>query len=220
MISVGYAGCEAFDIILYIGRTLTKLNYRVLIVDLSGSGAYQKAVQHGMGLDSSQDIVNYRDINYTRKILSSEELKAFHDGVVFVVYGMNYFNDLPFECKQLNVVVNTFPHMLDDVSGIMKEALYHKDKYNLLIRDIVTIDDVDIVEKTFAISSKLNRVNYLYLDISDYESAVECQLSQIVKFTKISIRMKKYIIEQIHELLPQLKTAKISNAMNAAKRGV
>lgn len=219
MICIGYTGCEAFDVILYTGRILAKLNYRVLIVDLSESGALKKAINHGMGLDSSKEIVNYRDINYLRRIPTSKELDDFLEGVVFVDYGMHYVDGFPMALQQLNLVVNTLPHVIEGVNELLKEVIHCKDKYNLLIRDAITIDDVDLVVDTIDLPAKINRISYLYHDISDYECAVECQISQIVRFKKISTRMKKCIVQQIQDILPQLKTYKISKAMIAAKWG-
>ena len=80
MICMGYAGLEAYDLILYIGRVYTKLGQRVLIVDLSSSEALKNSIKHGMGLDSFIDIINYRDINYVRRIPTEEELVDFQNG--------------------------------------------------------------------------------------------------------------------------------------------
>lgn len=220
MVCIGFMGYEAFDLILYTGRTLSKLNYRVLIIDLSGTGALNKAIPHGLDLDSSQDIVNFRDINYTRTIPTSEEMKAFREGVVLIVYGMKHVKELPLDCKQMNVVVNTFPNIIEKVNELLKESMHYKDRRNLVIRDVITVDDVDTVEKSLPTLGKFNRVDYLYLDFSDYESAVECQLTQVVRFTKISAKMKKYIVAQIQGIFPQLNANKINHAIKAARRGM
>ena len=219
MICVGYVGCEAFDIVLYIGRTLTKLNYRVLVVDLSNTGALNRTIKHGMGLDSKKDIVNYRDINYTRKIPSNEELVAFKDGVVFVVFASNYEVGFPVPIVKMNIVVNTYPNIIEDIDLLTKKISKNENSHRLLVRDIITLDDVERVKNEMELTVKLEKVSYLYLDIVDYENAVNCQLSQVVKFVRISKRMKKYITEQIRSLFPKIKLIKIKKAIRMAKRG-
>lgn len=219
MICIGYAGCEAFDLILYTGRILSKLNYKVLIIDLSNSGALQTSINHGMELDSSKDIVSYRDISYLRRVPTGMEMEEFQAGVIFVDFGMNYVTDFPIELHQMNLVVNTFPHMIEAVKELLKEVISYTGKCSLLIRDARTIDDIDFVVDTMKLPDKFYRISYLYHDISDYESAVDCQISKVIRFTKISSRMKKCIIQQIKDMFPQLKSDRISKAMIAAKWG-
>ena len=84
MVCVGFVGVEAFDIILYIGKTITVLDYRVLIVDLSKTGAMTRAIYHGMDMDSADDIIHYRNINYIRRVPKDNELNDYRDGVVLL----------------------------------------------------------------------------------------------------------------------------------------
>lgn len=219
MICIGYIGCEAFDVILYSGRILSKLNYKVLIVDLSKSGALRTSINHGMGLDSSKQIVTYRDINYLRRVPTADELEEFQEGVLFVDYGMNYNNDFLIELHQMNLVVNTLPHMIEAVNELLNRVIRYNSKCNLLIRDARSIDDVDFVVDTLKLPSDFYQISYLYHDFSDYESAVNCQISKVIRFTKISPRMKKCILQQIKDIFPQLKADKISKAMLAARWG-
>lgn len=220
MVCIGYAGCEAFDVILYTARTITKLNYRVLIVDLSETGAINKSIKHGMGLDSKKVIVNYRDINYTRKIPTEDEFEMFREGVVFVVYGSNYVIDFPIPCKTVNIVVNTLPHIIEGVNLLLHNILKNEDSFRLLIRDVITPDDVDRVKECMDLPIKLENINYLYLDLRDYEGAMYCQLRQQIRFRKVSIGMVKYITDQIISILPKTKPARIKRAIVMARRGV
>lgn len=220
MVSIGYACCEAFDVILYIARTITKLNNRVLIVDLSETGALTKAIKHGMDLDSREGIVNYRDINYIRREPSAQELEMFDNGVVFVVYGRNYKQDFRLNLKYLNIVVNTFPNILEEMTPIIHNAAKYEDSLGLLIRDIVTLDDVDRVKDSLALPPKVADIDYLYFDLADYENAVECQISQVARFTRVSARMEKYIVNQVLRIIPKIKEAKVKKAVKAARKGV
>jgi hypothetical protein len=127
MLCIGFAGCEAFDVILYMGRTLTKLNYRVLIIDLSDTGALNKAIYHGMNLDSYKDIVNYRDINYIRRMPKEEELMAFKEGIMLIVYGLN-ITEHTISCNVMNIVVNTFPYALEKINSLVLKSELHVDQ--------------------------------------------------------------------------------------------
>lgn len=220
MMCIGYTGCEAFDIILYIGRSLTKLNYRVLFVDLSGNGALTNSIKHGMGLDSTKVVINYRDINYIRKIPGKDELELFQSGVVLIYYGMKYEDKFPVSCQKMNVVINTLPNVIDEVNSLMQNPFCHAEGFNLLIRDIITIDDVEVVKNKMTLPAKADKTFHLYYEVRDYECAVNCQRTQVVRFTKITKSMERSIVEQIQDILPQMKRRRIRKAISAAKRGV
>jgi hypothetical protein len=220
MICIGYAGCEAFDVILYTARTIAKLKYRVLIVDLSDSGALKQAIKHGMGLDSQKNIICYRDINYTRKIPSEYEFEMFLEGVILVVYGRNYTQDFPFPCHVINIVVNTFPHKIEGVNRLVEKMIKHEERFRLLIRNIITPDDVDRVTDSMMLPSKLEKISYLYFDLRDYEGAIHCQLKKVIRFRKVSAGMVRYIAGEIHAIFPMIKPAKIKRAIAMAGRGV
>ncbi len=220
MVCVGYVGCEIYDLVLYMSRILTKLNFKVLIVDLSDSSALLNSIKHGMELDSGKEIINYRSINYIRKIPSKDDMDIFDHGVVFVVHGNKLMNTSQFEYKSLNVVVDIFPHRIEAVSKSLLASKWALNEINVLIRDIITEEDVQRGMEQIKCPMKPGRISYLYHDINDYECAIECQTSQIVRFTKISKGAKRYMIEQIHEMLPQLSVKRIKRAMVLAKRGV
>lgn len=219
MVCISYVGEEAYDVILYMGRTLTKLNYRVLIIDLSGTKALCKAVKHGMELDSNQDIVNYRDINYTQRFPSMEELASYISGVIFVSYGNNYRSDVILPYDEINIVINPFPHTIEKINLLMDSVMCVGVNINLFIRNIVSIDDIDRVKGAVSFPFQYHKGDYLYLEASDYECAMNCQITQIVKFTNISSHMKKHIIRHIHRLFPDLRESRIKKALNTAGRG-
>ncbi len=220
MVCIGYVGCEAFDVILYTARTITKLNYRVLIVDLSETGALNQSIKHGMGLDSRRDIVNYREINYTRKIPSEYELEVYRDGVILVVYGSNYETSFPIPCNAVNIIVNTFPHIIERVNDLLHNMIKNEDRFRLLIRNVLSPDDVDRVTDSMKLPAKTEKISYLYFDLRDYEGAIHCQLKQRIRFRKVSARMIKYIAGEVHTILPMIKPARIKRALVMAGRGV
>lgn len=219
MVSISYIGEEAFDIVLYMARTMTKLNYRVLIIDLSDSTALYKSIYHGMDLDSRETIVNYRDINYTRKAPSNEELEPFSTGVVFVVYG--YSNNMNFQLPFLetNVVINTFPHVIERVNSMMMDMEGTGFNHRLLIRDILSIDDLERVKSELSFTYEDDKNDYLYLDLDDRESAVNCQVKQIVNFANVSGRMESYITGHLHVIFPQINMSYIKKAFKEARKG-
>ncbi len=218
MICLGYCGYETFDIILYVGRTLTKLNYRILIVDLSGTGALFHSIYHGMDLDSTEGIVNYRNINYIRRMPSGEELQSFQDGIVLVSYGFNEVIQGQLELKSLTIAVNIFPHIIEKVNLLLQKIEMNNSK--LLIRDMVSVDDIDNVKERLHVPYKAEKISYLYLESIDYENAVNCQKQQIIRFRKLSSGMEKYVIDQIRDIFPQLRITKIKRAISAAKKGM
>lgn len=217
---ISYIGEEAYDIILYTARTITKLNYRVLIVDLSESNAFKNAIYHGMELDSTKDIVNYRDINYVRRVPTNEELEIFKEGVIFIAYGYNYLCDT-FHSSEINIVFNTCPHIIEKINSFVgkqpkgtKECIV-----NILIRDAVSIDDVDRTKKAVIFPFSDTKDNYIYHDMNDYETALNCQLKQVVNFNGLSAGMEKHITGHIHRLFPEINGYHIKKAFNIARKG-
>lgn len=220
MVCVGYMGIEAFDIILYIGQTLSKLKYPVLIIDLSDSGALKKSIYHGMDMDSTNDIVHYRNLNYISRIPGKEELLEFKEGMIIIVYGFNY-RDIPvIPLDYLNIVVDSFPNNIDRVNSILKDIPTDKLKIKLLVRDLISIDDLERIKESIMLPSKPFSIDYLYLDMVDYENAIKCQISQVVRFRKISNRMKKIIVNGIQDILPNIKLSQIRRAAFIAGKGV
>lgn len=220
MVCAGYLGCEAYDLILYICRTLTKLKLRVLIIDLSPSAALQKSVKHGMGLDSTREIINYRDINYTRRMPGKEELEAYTEGAVFLYYGSSYMDQKQPECDFMNIITGIFPHQIEEVNQMLRKLPARAVKLKVLIRDMITFEDTGRVIESLELPVSPERISSIYLDMNDYESAVDCQISQLVRFTRISKQTKKYITEQIHDMFPYLTGKRIMKAMALARRGV
>ncbi len=217
MICIGFAGCEAFDIILYMSRTLIKLNYRILVIDISETGALTKAIYHGMDLDSRQEIVNYRNINYLRRMPSEEELSSFVEGVIMIDFGIQSFPDLSLPCNFLYTTTNTFPYIIDNINTLMLNSEWKTEKQRLIIRDMITPDDIDRVASK--IRFHYDAIESLYLDIDDYYCAVNCQEIQLIRFMKLSSGMKTFIISQLHDIFPQIKIKRIKNAFALAGKG-
>lgn len=219
MVCIGYIGVEAFDIILYIGQTLSKLKYPVLIVDLSDSGALKKSIYHGMDIDSTNDIVHYRNLNYISRIPHKDELEEFNDGMVIVVFGFNYINIPDISLDFLYIVVNSLPSNIDRVNTLLNVIPTDNLKINLLARDIISIDDLERIKNSINFPDKPSRIDYLYLDIADYENAIRCQIFQVVRFKRISSRMKKIIVSGIQDIIPNIKQSKIRRAAFFAGKG-
>lgn len=219
MICVGYVGVEVFDIVLYIGQTLSKLRYPVLIVDLSDSGALKNTLYHGMDLDSGKEIIHYRNLNYIRRIPNKNELNEFIDGVVIVVFGLHYTDIQPIPFDYMSIAVNSFPHIIDKVNTLLKDKLPNSIKLRLLVRDLISLDDLERIKSSIKIPNNPTRINYLYFDITDYENAIQCQKSQNVKFRRISSEMKKIIVSEIKDIIPNIKESKIRRAAFLAGRG-
>ena len=219
MITVGYIGSEAYDLILYLGRILTKLNYRILIVDLSDTEALTYVIKHGMGLDSRKVMIHYRDIDYVRRIPLQEELEEYRDGVVLISYGFHCSEQQLQNCDIINVIFDTSLHIQNRVFQLIKDIPICHDKVQFLIRDIISSDDLEYVMNSFGFLLNKQRLNYLYLDHRDYENAVACQTSKMIQLSKISFGMKKYLLHQIQFIIPDLKPVYMKKAIAAARKG-
>ncbi|CRZ33727.1 hypothetical protein DFR55_12215 [Herbinix hemicellulosilytica] len=204
MVCVGFLGTEAFDIILYIGHTLAKLKYPVLIVDLSDSGALKNVIYHGMDLDSMNEIVHYRNLNYIRKVPGCYELNEYKDGAVLISFGYSYRDIRPLKLDYMNIVVNPFTHVMNKVAGIMNDTLPNDIKLKLIVRDILSPDDLETVKNSINMESDPDSISYLYLDFKDYENALRCQQLQTVNIRKVSKRMKKLVTGEVKYIVSKL----------------
>lgn len=219
MIGVGYIGIEAFDIIIYIGKTLTKLNYPVLIIDLSDTEALARSIYHGMDLESEDNIIHYRNLNYIRRIPTKEELDEFSNGVLLVSYGFNYIESPQLNLDFLYIVVDPFPNSSCKVRKALSKVWADNIKVNILVRNIITLDDFDRVKSGILLRQSNASIRYLYYDIKDYENSLNCQLSQAVRFKKVSLRMKGFIISNLTDILPSVKLSIIRKAVCIARKG-
>lgn len=219
MVCIGYVGIEAFDIILYIGQTLAKLHFPVLIIDLSDTGALKKTIHHGMDIDSRKTIVHYRGLSYVRCMPHEKELDDYSKGVVFVNYGMKYLDAIPVNLDIMNIVVDSYPSNLDRVNAFLNKIELNNSQIRLIIRDIITLDDVERIKRSVSATITWSSRDYLYLEIRDHENAIKCQINQSVNFKKISPRMKKLIITEIENILPNIKPARIKRAAYLARKG-
>jgi len=212
MVCVGFLGTEAFDIILYIGHSLSKLKYPVLIVDLSDTGALKNAIYHGMDIDSMKDIVHYRNLNYIRRVPGWYDLKEYEDGAVFISFGYNYRNIRPLKLDYMNIIVNPFTHVLDKIAGMMKETIFNDINIKMIVRDIISPDDLETVKSSMIRVSRPESISYLYLDFNDYENALRCQKLQTVNLRKVSKRMKQLVTDEVKYITSKLSTKEVHMA--------
>jgi hypothetical protein len=219
MICLGYIGVEAFDIILYIGKTLSMLDYPVLIIDLTDTEALTKSIYHGMELDSTENITHYRGISYIRKIPPRKDLSDFDNGVVFVVYGLDITWKHTIQLDYLNIVIDSFPNNIDRVKRAISDVPTDNIRLRLLVKDIVTIDDFDRVKASFVSEIMPISSKYIYYDINDYENAIRCQVFQSIRFKGISKKMNKFIRSEIADILPGTKPSQINRAVCLARKG-
>ncbi len=215
---IGYVGEEAFDVILYTSRILVKLNYEVLITDFTDSNALRRAICHGMDLDSTEQIVNYRGINYTRRMPSEDEISHFNKGVVFAVYGYHNPMEHLLPCNEWIAVLNTFPHVIDKINTLLKNT---KDCLitRILIRDVIDMSDMERVKEGISLPIAKDNMDHLYLDYGDYTSALQCQITQMIRLTDISSGLMKYLIKGIQSIIPGMKQRQIKRAMKAVRKG-
>ena len=220
MICIGFVGIEAFDIILYMSKTLALLNYQVLIIDLSCSEALTKSILHGMDLDSTRDIIHYRGINYIRRIPCKKELNDFKNGVIFVAYGSNYEKIDSLNPDYINFITDPFPNNIDRIKRCLCDEKADGLKLKILVRNIISIEDfertIDRLDIPFESISK----EYVYYYINDYENALRCQISQDIRFKRISSGLKRIIINDICNILSDIKPYKIQKAFLNASKGV
>lgn len=212
---LGWIG-KPYDLMLYIARTLTKLNQRVLIIDLSNDDELKTYIKHGMDLDSNKCIVNYRDLNYTKKIPEEKEIEEFKNGTIFVI--SENAIESPLKADKNYVSLNIMPSNIVKANNIIKNL--NNENISIIIRDIISIEDFERVKEH--IEKKLDEkyYNYFYYSLEDFENYVNCQINQIIRFDNVSSQIQNFIKDEIKNLYPNINNSLIKKAIKIASKGV
>ena len=213
-----YIGTDNYDHIIYLSRILHKLGKNVLIFDYLDTKSLQATIPVIDGIDILTQVATYRRVDYTA-MQPSKELFDKYDVVLASCSQIKNENDLDL-FDQVIFVTDLYLHSLNNLNSMEKMFKNREIEKYLLVKDIV-----DMKITPYAVSKQINidipeeNMFQLYFEYNDYVSKIKMQYDNIPSFTKISKSLKRYLIDEVAGLYPEINKKAIKKAYNKAKRG-
>jgi len=214
---IAYIGIDCFDYILYLSRILHKLGKKVLVIDRSNTGALKTAVPVPNKIRPESGVITNRKVDFTMMDLDKNTFDE-HD-VSLEFYGFQNPNSELDEFSRITFVTDLFNHNIERLNSLGLDIKDNIERY-LIVKDVV-----DTKISPYLIAGKLNynvpedNKLSLYFEYNDYISAIICQHNQVARFTKISRSYKRFLIEDVMSIYPELSRSECSKAFNKAKKG-
>lgn len=213
---VAYVGIESFDTILYLSRIMQRLGRKVLIADNSDTLALTYSVPQISDLNTNENIITNRRVDFTRMSIS-EELAAQYDDVL-VDCGMKEPATAIHLFTRIVYVTDLFEYNIQRIAGVGRYYDCGCDKV-LLIRNAV---DAKISSQQISqqISKEISpdRIQVLYRDELDYERTLNCHINQVFAL-KVSRGYREYLIGQVSTMCDTIPRKEIKEAFREAKNG-
>lgn len=214
---IAYIGYDSFDIILYLSRILHKLGRKVLVVDYSESEALKTSIPQIPDIDTNSDIMTYRRVDFTAKIIDKQLIDQYDDVLIDCGYKEPKLN-LSFITRVV-YVTNMFSFNVVR----LKNVTYYDDlqiSKALLIREALeTKLSTDNMKGLLNKNISDDNISILYLDDKDYENSVVCQYNQTFRLIKITSMLKTYLLNEVKILCEQATEKEIKKAFANARKG-
>lgn len=214
---VAFAGCEGFDIIIYLSRILNKIGRKVLIADHSDTIAIASATPEITGLNITEDIVTYRDLDFTAKNLDEEMILPYDD--ILINCGMNRPRIIEFIVNKVVFITDMYQFnikriaQLDYYDGLFAEnTLIIKDVVNtrLTTQSILSLLNKNITQ---------DKVNIIYWDEGDYSNSLLINHGQTIGFKGISKSLRGLLLKEVQAMKPDITDKKLKMAFKLARKG-
>lgn len=215
---VAYVGIDNFDVILYQASILSRMNQRVLVLELSETGkegAISKLIPIPKGMEVNKELVTFRKIDFAM-FFPSEDIINRYDKVL--ISCGNYVELLPSRVSKIIFVTDLFPYNMNAVKAMMKNVTFVKRA--ILVRNNVMscVNQELIFEEVEGLIDKED-INILDQDENDLFNAVLIHHGQHFQFNAISWKMKRYLLKETRKYCPEADKKTIKIAFNIAKKG-
>ncbi|NLC18827.1 MAG: hypothetical protein GX757_06320 [Clostridiales bacterium] len=211
---IAYAGNNSFDIILYLSRILQRLGRKVLIADYNDSMALTCSIPAISGIDAYMDFSCYMNVDFTKKAVDETIIAGYDDVLIDCGLGKPAFNTNLI--TKLVFVSDMFEFNLMRLSQI---PFYDRltVKKELLIRQVA---DIDISSEQMAaiVNKDISKVVLLYYDEADYQNALLCNYNKIASFSGISDRLRKYLLDELAQLVENASARRLKAAFYKARK--
>lgn len=211
---VAFVGIESFDNIQYMARILSILGKKVLVIDYSETEALTRSVPELDFIDIKKDIINYRNVDYTKLDMTEALLKVYDD--IIVAFGFNIIDEEIMLCNKIIYVTDLY---INNIEKLNRISDYKAEKKYLLIRNVMGIK-ISPESVALKIDKNISPENTLILPFSENDqiNGLINQYNQTIDLTNISRPFKKLLYKQIHELYPNITKDKLRVAYKKARK--
>lgn len=214
---VAYIGYDSFDIILYLSRIFQKLGHKILIADYSEAEALTFSIPHVEGIDLFKSILTYRQVDFTRMIITEDIINSYDDVLIDFGYSKPEIN--LFLISKVVYVTNMFKYNLSRLSSI---RYYDELQVNreLLIREAIELKiPIEIMAELINKQINEKEISVLYLEDRDYENSLIGHYNSNFRFTRISAMLKTYLLKSVSYLYKNISKKQILSAYVKARKG-
>ncbi len=212
--AIGFIGIDAYDIILYLARISYNNNEKVLLVDNSFSKSLMSCIPNLYELNSNNDFIDYRGIDFTT--IPLENVESVEYDKVFVYYGLyntcNKYNICDYYILITDIQLHhilAIKELKLDISKVMHVIM--KDVYEILLPE-------NKILKLLGLPGEVKIYTH-YLHTWDIKYRVVCQEQNLTSFRKISNSLKEYLYEISKMLYPEQSIKQLNNIIKKALKG-
>ncbi len=219
-ITIGFAGVDKQDIILYLARILYHIGKQVLIVDKSESQAVTECIPCPAGLENT--MIEYRGIYFVNGRKSEKDLPAIlrKKNFDYILTDYGFWQDEK-EFTELDYLIYVTDQQKHNMNRIMPMIKNRRDRQSIVIRDVVGhISDMrDRISFQELSMIPADRVFIIYQDELDTKFKLRCQYEIVFRFGKLSVPAQNAIKGLIMEIVSGLDKKDFFSAYRKAKRG-
>lgn len=214
--TIGFVGCDKYEILLYLSRILYHLNKKVLLVDFSETEALTQSIPIPDSLREDSSYMDYRGIDFIKGRNYYPCIEQKYD-YILIDFGFNQ-DVLPMiPCQNLIYVTDLQLHNVKRIK-INKESkefskfVIIKDVFPCKIKPDYILEELDS-------DFKEENIYILEQDAIDIRHKINSQYSQTFYFHKLSKSMKSFLKDIIRQIDIRLKREEIQVAYKKAERG-
>jgi hypothetical protein len=213
---IGFAGCDNYELILYLSRILYHLGKRVLLIDYSETEALYQCIPIPESLRGSNCCINYRGVDFIQGHFFLPEMSSQYD-IIFMDLGFQMHEIIIPKCTKLFYVTDL---QLQNINRI-KNLKYPEnvDKY-LIIKDVFQckIKPEYIISQLGTVIDQ-KKVYILFQDALDQKYKVQSQYNYFFRFDKLSGSVSYFLKDSIRQLDNRHNEKDINYAYKKAGRG-
>lgn len=207
-----YIGLEYFDHVLYTARILRALGMKVLLIDHSESQALQSMIPQPCGISCQENIITYKELDFTCAILSEEICEQYDD--ILITYGLKKpKEDIGF-CNRAVFITDLYRfHHIRIGEYIRKYSLDQIINRDLLILDAVDIKiTTEMIEERMGLTFAEGCIRILFRDERDYYNSILNHTNGSFYVTGFSKQFKKLLLQVTGELYPMFNNKQLTAA--------
>jgi hypothetical protein len=215
---VAYIGIDNFDNILYLSRILSKLGKKVLVMDHSESLSVQYSIPQPRGMDCRKEIITYRKVDFTTQEINQAMREEYDDILIYCGF-QKKDSDIAC-CNRIIFVTDLYRYncaRITDTSMVCDAS--NKIEQELLIKDAAPIKITpDILVERMGLSIPSEHISILYHDERDYTNGLVYHYNGSFRLKGISKARKKYLLEEVKKLHPEINFNQTKTAYRRARR--